>query len=33
VVPTLDGLEASTKRAADLALQMIAYAAERETTR
>jgi len=26
VVPTLDGLEASTKRAADLALQMIAYA-------
>jgi PAS domain-containing protein len=33
VVPTLDGLEASTKRAADLALQMIAYASERETTR
>ena len=27
VVPTLDGLEASTKRAADLALQMIAFAA------
>jgi light-regulated signal transduction histidine kinase (bacteriophytochrome) len=33
VVPTLDGLEASTKRAADLALQMIAYAAEREAAR
>jgi hypothetical protein len=28
VVPTLDGLEASTKRAASLALQMISYAGE-----
>jgi hypothetical protein len=27
VVPSLDGLEASTKRAAELALQMITYAA------
>jgi hypothetical protein len=26
VVPTLDGLEASTRRATDLALQMILYA-------
>jgi len=32
VVPTLDGLEASTKRAANLALQMISYAGDSDLT-
>ena len=31
VVPTLDGLEASTKRATDLTLQIISYAAGDDT--